>query len=152
MTLYDHDYKTYPELRTSQLSTMRHFSPHAQITEDFDAMVERVIDGDTIMLRCSFRNFAFKLRITDLDAPEMNAGGKDARDWLKARIEGKQVSILIDKYNRVDKYGRLLGRVIYAGSDIAQEQIYLGLSVPYSRRNEGKFPDLWKIFNIKKWL
>ena len=148
----EHDYKKYPELRNDQISTMAYFSPHKQILEDFPAHVERVIDGDTIMLRCSFRNFAFKLRMTDLDAPEMNAGGKAAKDWLIDRIEGKQVEVKIDKYNRVDKYGRLLGQVLHGGQDVAQEEIYLGLSVPYSRRNEGKLPDLWKMFNIKKWL
>jgi len=132
---------------------MQHFSPHKQITESFEAICRRVIDGDTIMLSSSFRDFDFKLRITDLDAPEMNQeGGKQAREWLKTRIEGKKIEVKIDKYNRVDKYGRLLGRVIHAGSDVAQEQIYLGLAVPYSRRNEGKFPDLWKLFNIKKWV
>lgn len=151
--MYDHDYKTYPELWNSELSTMSHFSPHQQITEDFEAVVERVVDGDTIMLRCSFRNFAFKLRLTDLDAPEMSEdGGKAAKDWLRDRIEGKEIKVLIDKYNRVDKYGRLLGQVIHGGSDVAQEEIYLGLSVPYSRRNEGKIIEIWKIFNIKKWV
>ena len=132
---------------------MQHFSPHQQITEDFEAVVERVIDGDTISISCSFRNFIFKLRMTDLDAPEMNeTGGKQAKEWLLGRIEGKEISVKIDKYNRVDKYGRLLGRVIHAGQDVAQEEIYLGLAVPYSRRNEGKFPELWKMFNIKKWV
>ena len=150
--VYAHDYKTYPELRNSELQTMQHFSPHKQIVEDFEAQVEKVVDGDTIWLKATFRDFAFKLRMVDLDAPEMNEGGKPAKEWLKQRIEGKKVQILIDKYNRVDKYGRLLGRVIYAGEDIAQAEIYLGLAVPYSRRNEGKFPDLWKMFNIKKWV
>jgi len=150
--MYDHDFKTYPELWNSELSTLSHFSPHRQITEDFQAVCERVVDGDTIMLSCDFRNFVFKLRITDLDAPEMNAGGKAAKEWLKQRIEGQEITVLIDKYNRVDKYGRLLGQVIHRGQDVAQEEIYKGLAVPYSRRNEGKFPELWKMFNIKKWV
>ena len=151
--MYEHDYKTYPELRSSELSTLQYTSPHKQILEDFEAQVIKVIDGDTIRLRTTFRDFDFPLRITDLDAPEMNApGGKAAREWLKTRIEGKEIKVLIDKYNRVDKYGRLLGRVISMGQDVAQEEIYLGLAVPYSRRNEGKFPELWKMFNIKKWV
>ena len=151
--MYDHDFKAYPELRNKELQTMSHFSPHKQITEDFEAVCVRVIDGDTIMLFSVLRDFAFPLRLTDINAPEMNeTGGKQAKEWLKQRIEGQEITILIDKYNRVDKYGRLLGRVIHGGQDVAQEEIMMGLATTYSRRNEGKYPELWKMFNIKKWV
>jgi endonuclease YncB( thermonuclease family) len=147
-----HDYKRFPELRKAQLEEFGFMSPHPQITEDFRATVVRVVDGDTITLRASFRDFDFPLRILDIDAPELNAGGEKARDWLKGRIEGEEVDIRIDRYNRVDKYGRLLGAVFAQGFDVGEEELRLGLAVPFDQRRESEFPDLNKELNIKKWL
>ena len=82
----------------------------------------------------------------------MNAGGETARDWLKDKILNATVQILISRKNRVDKYGRLLGRVFYAGMDVGQEEIYLGLAKSFTQRYEGELPSLNKELNIKKWL
>ena len=147
-----HDYNKYPELTNQQLVDMPFDSPHEQITEDFDATVVRVHDGDTITLETEFRDFLFPLRFLDIDAPEMNAGGEVARDWLRGKILGQSVRIIIDRYQRVGKYGRLLGRVIYRGLDVGEEEKYLGLAKPFSARNEGKFLNLYKEFNLKKWF
>ena len=148
----EHDYKRYPELTNKQLETERFLSPHVQIEEDFIADVVKVHDGDTITLKTEFRDFNFPLRFLGIDAPEMNAGGDVARDWLKNKILNESVQILIDKYNRVGKYGRLLGRVIYRGMDVGEEEIAQGLAFPFSRRREGEIPSINKEFNIKQWL
>ena len=147
-----HDFKNYPELTNRELEEIGFVSPHQQIVDSFDATVAKVHDGDTITLRTSFRDFLFPLRFLDVDAPELNAGGDEARDWLKGRLTGAEVHIEIDQSNRVDKYGRLLGRVIHRGMDIGQEELYLGLVKPFSQREEGKFPILGKEFDIKKWF
>jgi len=148
----EHDYKRYPELTNTQLQEERFLSPHIQIEEDFIADVVKVHDGDTITLKTEFRDFNFPLRFLGIDAPEMNAGGDVARDWLKNKILNESVQILIDKNNRVGKYGRLLGRVIYRGMDVGEEEKYLGLAKPFTARDEGKLPNLDKDFNIGKWF
>ena len=150
--MVEHDYKRFPELTNTQLQELQFQSPHKQITEDFDGIVVKVHDGDTITLRTEFRDFDFPLRLIGIDAPEMNKGGKEAREWLKAKILNKAVQVLIDSNNRVDKYGRLLGKVFYQGLDISQEEIYLGLALPFKSRQEGEFPDLLKIFSLKQWF
>lgn len=147
-----HDYIKYPELTNKQIDEMPFDSPHQQITEDFDAEVVKVHDGDTITLRVSFRGFDFPLRLLDIDAPEMNAGGKATRDWLRGRILNATVRILIDQRNRVDKYGRLLGRVFHGGMDIGQEELHMGLAKPFGQRDEGEFPGLGKMFSLKQWF
>ncbi len=147
-----HDYKKFPELSNKQIEEMPFDSPHKQITEDFDATIVKVHDGDTITLRVSFRKFVFPLRLLDIDAPEMNAGGEVARDWLRGRLLNEEVKILINIKNRVDKYGRLLGHVFHRGLDTGQEMLHLGLVKPYGRRTEGTLPDMNKELNIKKWL
>ena len=122
--MYDHDYQKYPELSNTELQVLQFSSPHTQIVEDFEAKVVKVYDGDTITLRATFRDFDFRLRFLDIDAPEMNAGGNIARDWLISRILGKVVNVLIDKTNRVGKYGRLLGKVLYNGTIVSEEMIH----------------------------
>ncbi len=147
-----HDFKEFPELTKRQLNEFRFDSPHVQIEEDFDANVVKVHDGDTIRLTTSFRDFDFPLRFLGIDAPEMNAGGREARDWLRGKILGQDVKILVDVDNRVDKYGRLLGRVFYAGMDVGDEEMRMGLALPFNRRREGELPNLDKMFSLKQWL
>ncbi len=150
--VFEHDYKNYPELTNSELQTMRFSSPHEQIDSDFEAVVIKVHDGDTVTLRAEFRDFDFPLRFLNIDAPELSEGGNKTRDWLKNKIEGQTVQVLIDPTRRVGKYGRLLGRIIYNGLDVGQEEIYLGLASVFGQKKEGEVSDVNKHFNIKQWL
>lgn len=148
----EHDFKKFPELTNKQLEELQFQSPHKQITEDFRATVVRVHDGDTITLRTGFRDFDFPLRFLDIDAPEMNMGGEVARDWLRNRILDEVVQILINFKNRVDKYGRLLGHVFHMGMDVGDEELRMGLAVPFDQRREAELPNLHKMFSIKQWF
>lgn len=150
--VFEHDYTKNPELTNTQLEMLQFSSPHQQITEDFDATVVKVHDGDTITLRAGFRDFDFPLRFLDVDAPEMNVGGAEARDWLKSRILNAQVKIMIDPDNRVGKYGRLLGRLVHNGMIIADEMLHLGLVKPFGAQQEGELPSLIQMFSLKQWL
>ncbi|MCK5021063.1 MAG: thermonuclease family protein [Candidatus Peribacteraceae bacterium] len=150
--MYEHDYKAYPELRNSELQILQFTSPHPQIVSDFEAKVEKVIDGDTIRISTTFRDFDFPLRILDIDAPEMSEGGGPARDWLTKKILNQRIKVLIDRTNRVDKYGRLLGKVLHNGMLISEQQIYLGLAKPYTQRDVGKLWNMKEVFSIKKWV
>ena len=148
----EHDYKNYPELTNSQLETLRFNSPHTQIENDFTATVIKVKDGDTVQLEWNERDFTFPMRFLDIDSKELGEGGEEAKAWLKDRIEGHTVTILINPINRVDKYGRLLGRVFHNGMDVGEEELRLGLATPFDSRNEGKLPDINKELSIKKWF
>ncbi|MCK4501310.1 thermonuclease family protein [Candidatus Babeliales bacterium] len=98
-------------------------SDHLQITSNFRATVVKVHDGDTVTLKSDFRVFNFPLRLANINAPEMNAGGAYARDWLKERVLGKEVDVLIDPQNRVGKYGRLIGEIFVDGSNVNDEML-----------------------------
>ena len=150
--MHDHDFKEFPELTNNRLAEHQFSSPHVQITEDFTAEVVKVHDGDTITLRTDFRDFDFPLRFLDIDAPEMNAGGETARDWLSDRILNKTVEIKIRPNNRVDKWGRLLGTVIADGVDIGDDELRIGLATPFTRRREEQLPSLEKMFALKQWV
>ena len=148
----EHDYIKFPELTNTQIAEFGFASPHVQITEDFTAEVVRVHDGDTITLRTNFRDFDFPLRFLDIDAPELNEGGAEARDWLHEQIHGEMVEIKINRNNRVGKFGRLLGKVITRGIDMGEAQIRLGFTKPFGRKNEGEIPPIDKVFSIKQWF
>jgi len=149
---FEHDYKAFPELSNRQLEELQFTSPHVQITEDFEAEVVKVHDGDTITLRTSFRDFDFPLRLLDIDSPEMSEGGQEAKEWLSSKLLFKKIKVLIDSRNRVGKYGRLLGHVLFGGLNVAHEEIALGLAKEFGTKKEGEVPNLYGLLNQKQWF
>ena len=121
-----HDFEKFPELTNSAMAIYYFESPHRQITSDFRATVVKVSDGDTVRLEWDERDFDFPLRIALINAPELNEGGEESKTWLKNRIEGKEVQIKIDPENRVGKFGRLIGEIIFEGLNIGNESVMLG--------------------------
>ena len=148
----EHDYKAFPELTNSQMETESFNSPHHQFTEDFDATVVKVHDGDTVTLSSPLRDFDFPLRLLDIDSKELSDGGSEARNWLKEQIQGEEVLILINKKNRVGKYGRLLGKILSRGIDIGEAEIQQGLAVPFGKKKEGEPENIDKTFSLKQWF
>ena len=140
--VFEHDYDKFPELSNTQLADFGFSSPHKQISEDFTAEIVRVHDGDTVTLRTSFRDFDFPLRLLNIDAPEMNNGGEEARDWLKTLILNKTVNVIINSSQRVGKYGRLLGKIFFGGLEVGQEELNLGLAKPFGTKLEGQIRDI----------
>lgn len=138
-----HDFVKFPELRNSDLDVYYWLSPHKQIFEDFTARCVKVIDGDTIRLRWRERDFDFDLRIAKIDAPERGTTRGDAsRDWLENLIMDKEVDILIDPDNRVEKWGRLLGEVYFGGQSVGELSMMLGHSKDFLSRHDGIIPPL----------
>nr|MDD3720266.1 thermonuclease family protein [Candidatus Gracilibacteria bacterium] len=79
--------------------------------------VESVIDGDTIVIR--FKDGTKeKLRLIGVDTPEtkhpikkVEFFGKEASEFTKNNLLGKEVELELDIDNYRDKYGRLLGYI-----------------------------------------
>ncbi len=148
-----HDFVNFPELSNSQMAIYYFESPHKQILEDFRATVISVKDGDTIGLRVGFRDFDFPLRLLDIDSKEMSEGGQEAKDWLSDMILNQEVDIKINKKRRVGKFGRLLGRVFWAGMDVGKMELDLGLATKFASKEGLKsLPILHKEFTIEKWF
>lgn len=132
-----HDFKNFPELTNSQMEIYYFESPHKQITSDFDAKVVKVIDGDTIRVFWEERDFDFPVRLLDIDAPEIDTPrGVKSQKWLEDLILGKDILVQIDEKQRVDKWGRLLGKIISEGLPINELSMLLGFSIPFERREE----------------
>ena len=150
----EHDFKAFPELTNSQLQNYGFGSPHVQLTEDFEAEVVRVHDGDTMTLRTESRDFDFPVRLANVDTPELNAGqaGIDARDFVKSMVEGEMVTVKINRFNRVGKYGRLIGDIHFAGMSLSDALIRMGYGVPFSERKSSELPDINKTLRLNQWF
>ena len=123
-----HDFKKFPELTNSQMQFYYWESPHRQITEDFTAKVVKVIDGDTIRVRWSERNFDFPVRLLYIAAPELDEeGGVRSKKFLD-QILKEEVLIRLNPANRVEKWGRLLGEIIHMGISLNRMSMDLGYS------------------------
>lgn len=144
------DFETKPELPNSQMDLYYWESPHKQIMEDFRATVVKVVDGDTIRVKWDERDFDFPVRFLGTNAPEMNEGGKEAKEWLESMILNEEVDILIDASQRVGKWGRLLGTIIHDGLNINDLSINMGFATTFEARDEGKIPDINEM--IPKWF
>lgn len=138
-----HDFVNFPELTNAQMNLYYFESPHKQIMDDFFCKVVKVVDGDTIRVKWEERDFDFPIRLLDIEAPEMNEPrGKFVRSWLEKKIEGEEVEIIVDPSNRVEKWGRLLGKVFHSGMDIGQEMMDMGLVIAWEARHAGEIEDL----------
>ena len=130
------DFNKRPELWNSVMDFYYWDSPHKQITADFRGKVVNVHDGDTISVETAFRDFNTKVRMIGIDSLELNAGGHKAKNWLESQILNQQVDILVDPQERVGKWGRILGQVIFQGMNMNEMAIINGMAVPFDQRDE----------------
>ena len=87
--------------------------------------VIKVTDGDTVNVHTS-DNETCKIRLSGIDAPEKKqAFGNRSKQALAELIDGKTVTV---EYNKLDKYQRLVGKIVFHGQDVNLRQINLGLA------------------------
>lgn len=83
-----------------------------------DAVVERVIDGDT--LDVLINNQPVRLRLIGIDAPELSqTHGRDVKQFLASLIERQKVQVALENE---DKYGRSLAEVFVETMDPTSHQ------------------------------
>lgn len=87
----------------------------------------RVVDGDTIIVTKNKR-----VRLIGVNTPEtkhprkgVEPGGKEASEWLKNRIEGKEINVTYDE-KKHDHYGRTLGYIYFHDTLVNAELIEKG--------------------------
>ena len=93
-----------------------------------EGKVVRVSDGDTITV-LDRENNQHKIRFQGIDAPESKqAYGQAAKENLSRMIFGKEVKVV---WSKMDKYGRVVGKILLDGRDINIEQIKAGYAWHY---------------------
>ena len=90
--------------------------------------VVRVADGDTVTILDS-NNTQHRIRLQGIDAPESHqAFGTQSKQSLSQLIFDKDVTV---EYEKTDRYGRIVGKIILDGTDIDLEQIRAGMAWHY---------------------
>jgi len=119
----------------------------AQGLAGLDALVVRVVDGDTIHVRIGGR--VEKVRYIGVNTPELHhptrreePGGREARAANRRLVEGKRVRLDLDVQSR-DRYGRMLAYVWIGDTMVNAELVRLGfaqvMTVPPNVRHQALF-------------
>jgi endonuclease YncB( thermonuclease family) len=87
-----------------------------------------ISDGDTLTV-LDASNIQHKIRLAGIDAPEKKqAFGEKSKQSLSDCAYGKAAVI---EYDKKDRYGRTVGKVIVGGTDCNLRQLELGLAWHY---------------------
>jgi endonuclease YncB( thermonuclease family) len=106
---------------------------------ELQGKVVTVTDGDTVGVLTN-DNILHKIRLSGIDAPEKKqAFGNKSKQALDDEIGGKVVTV---EYNKLDKYQRIVGKIMFNGKDINLHQIQRGLAWHYKKyQNEQEVAD-----------
>ncbi|MDP2939475.1 MAG: DUF1016 N-terminal domain-containing protein [Candidatus Omnitrophota bacterium] len=106
----------------------------------YKALVEKVIDADTIWLNidlgfsCWIRE---KVRLRGIDAPEITTQkGQEAKEFVEARL--KEVDFVIVKTHKSDKYDRYLADIFYPPLELRRAGLK-GENQPQAVLEQGTF-------------
>ena len=92
--------------------------------------VVRITDGDTVVV-LDANKVQYKIRLVGIDAPEKKqAFGKKSKDNLSTLVAGKFVVV---EYDKLDRYKRVLGKILLSGEDMNLEQVASGLAWHYKK-------------------
>src|SRR2546421_10842584 len=102
--------------------------PVSQSGQVLTGRVVRVADGDTVTILDS-TNTQHRIRLQGIDAPESHqAFGAQSKQSLSQMIFDKNVSA---EYEKTDRYGRIVGKILLDGTDISLDQIRAGMAWHY---------------------
>jgi len=99
----------------------------AEPTYIYKAIVERVIDGDTLLLRIDLGFQVWKeqrIRLAQIDAPAMDEpDGREAYTFVLNQLA--KIDFVMVKTNKIDIYGRYIGDVFYSTKLQDKDEIFL---------------------------
>ncbi len=105
--------------------------------------VIRVADGDTLIVLDEQRQ-QHTIRLAGIDAPEKNQPfGTDARDHLAQTVLNQFVTVEYDKH---DKYGRVVGKVLARGVDANLTQLQAGWAWHYRQYQREQSAQDWALY------
>ncbi|MBK6973066.1 MAG: thermonuclease family protein [Sterolibacteriaceae bacterium] len=103
---------------------------HCAAADTLTGRVVSIADGDTITV-LDTANTQYKIRLSGVDAPEKGQPyGRVSRQRLADSVFTKTVQVEWDKR---DRYGRIVGKVIADGRDVCLSQIEAGLAWHYKK-------------------
>lgn len=103
------------------------------ISASAETLVGKVVgmaDGDTVTVLDEQRE-QHKVRLAGIDAPERSQPfGRHSKEALSDMVFGKAVSV---EWNKVDRYGRIIGKIVVEASDVNLRLVEAGLAWWYRK-------------------
>jgi len=115
-------------------------SASTAVVKPANAMVEKVVDGDTLEAKLDDEGKIFKIRLLGINTPEtvdprrpVECFGKEASNKMKELLTGKRIRLEADpQADERDKYGRLLRNAFLEdGTDINAFMVREGYAYAY---------------------
>ena len=124
--------------RTQTKQQSRPQSREASGAQTLSGRVVAIADGDTITILDS-ANTQHRIRLAGIDAPETHQTfGEQSRLSLSGMIFGKDVSV---SYQKIDQYGRIVGKIVLDGKDVNLEQVKAGMAWHYKFYEDEQTPE-----------
>ncbi len=103
----------------------------AASADSLTSKVVKIADGDTVPILDT--NTQHKIRLQGLDAPETGQSfGNASRKHLASLVAGRDVTV---KWDKRDRYGRIVGFVLVDGKDMNLVQLKAGTAARNSTTN-----------------
>ncbi|MCK5012805.1 MAG: thermonuclease family protein [Candidatus Omnitrophica bacterium] len=120
--LYTHSLKSHGGKRAA-----RKLIRPTEATYVYKAVVERVIDGDTVLLKIDLGFQVWKeqrVRLAGIDTPSMDEPrGREAYRFTLNELA--KVDFVMVKTNKIDIYGRYVGHIFYSTKKLSKGGIFL---------------------------
>lgn len=112
-------------------------SPTVTLADVLEGRVVSIADGDTITVLDS-SNTQHKIRLAGIDAPEKKQPfGIISRQHLGDLVFSKQVRV---EWSKLDRYGRIVGKVLVGNTNACLEQLKAGLAWHYTKYEKEQPP------------
>ena len=97
-----------------------------------------VADGDTVTV-LDAQKVQHKIRLSGIDAPEKSqAFGQRSKQHLSDLVFGQTVEV---GFNKTDRYGRLIGKIVVNGQDANLQQLHAGMAWHYKEYEREQPPE-----------
>ncbi len=115
----------------------------AAFADTLTGKVVKVADGDSITVLDN-TNTQHRIRLQGIDAPERKqAFGNASRKHLASFVAGREVSM---KWDKRDRYGRIVGKIWVNGIDACLEQVKAGFAWHYKKYQHGQSLENQKLY------
>jgi endonuclease YncB( thermonuclease family) len=130
--------RTAAPIASTQAASTVAATGQAAVPRKLEGRVVAVADGDTITI-LDGGNRQTRIRLQGIDAPESGqAFGHVSKRSLSDLVFNKQVVV---EYEKTDRYGRTLGKVLTDGRDVCLEQVKAGLAWHYKYYQNEQSPE-----------
>lgn len=98
------------------------------VADTLSGQVIAVSDGDTIGILDAQR-VTHRVRLAGIDAPELGQPfSQRSKQHLAGLVHGREVQV---EWNKLDRYGRIVGKVVADDLDVCREMVAAGLAWHY---------------------